>query len=153
MNDKPTPSTDARPVPAHLKDVVGELKHKLPPPVPESADAYLARRKLKSGRTLNDYVEDIHLLLANNEQYQAYTWAVYDEQAVEGSLSADNIKAAEMIRNLAREKKIPGPVAKEKLATIAKALNVVMRRSGDSRKQRRYMVGGEYVTDENNGGE
>ena len=87
-------------------------------------------------RTLIDQVEQIHLSLIEDDQYFRYLEAVYDEQAVEGSLFADDTMAAEMIRDYA--KKIAcSAVAHEKAATIVKALGAVLRRYGASRKQRR----------------
>jgi hypothetical protein len=66
---------------------------------------------------------------------------------VEGSLAADNIMAAEMIRDKA--KAAGSELASEKLATISKALGVVQRRYGFSRKERRNMVRGEIVPGDN----
>lgn len=123
-------------------------------PLPDQLPSKLEdwHRKLKAERTLNDQVEDIHRMLCEEKDYLAYLYAIYDEQAVEGSLSADNIMAATMIRD--RSKKIDGSeVASEKLATIAKALGVVLRRYGASRKERRQTVGGEIVRDRDNNDE
>ena len=50
---------------------------------------------------LNDMVEEIHTKCYENEKYRAYLDGVWDEQCVEGSLAADNFKAAEMIRERA----------------------------------------------------
>lgn len=117
------------------------------PPLPAAIEEW--HRKLKAERTLNDQIEDVHRMLVEDEDYIAYLKPIYDEQAVEGSLAADNIMAAEMIRE--RAKKIDGSeVAKEKLATISKSLGVVLRRYGASRKERRQMVHGEMVPTENN---
>jgi hypothetical protein len=112
------------------------------PPLSRSAEEFLAKRKLKSRRTLNDEVETVYLALINDEQFQGYLEAVYDEDAVEGSLSIDNMKAAEMIRAKALEMEIVA-VSKRKLATIVKAMNVVLRRGNDDRNTRRYMLHGE----------
>jgi hypothetical protein len=57
-----------------------------------------------------------------------------------------------MIRDYAK-KSGGSEVSKEKLATIVKALGVVLRRYRASRKQRRHMVGGETVPNEDNGRE
>ena len=46
-------------------------------------------------------VEEIHLMLYEDDDYQRFLYAVYDEQAIEGSLAADNIMAAGMIRDKA----------------------------------------------------
>jgi hypothetical protein len=121
----------------------------LPPPLPSNIGDW--QRAAKSDRTLNDQVEDIHRVLVEDADYRSYLRAVWDEQAVEGSLAADNIMAATLIRNKA--KMVEGSdVGKEKLATIAKALGIVLRRYRASRKERRHMVHGEVV-DGDNGGE
>jgi hypothetical protein len=72
--------------------------------------------------------------------------AVYDEQAVEGSLAADNIEAARMIREKAKTIE-DHSLAHEKLATISKSLGVVLRRYHLSRKERRQIVDGQVVPD------
>jgi putative heme iron utilization protein len=104
-------------------------------------------RFIKNERTINDMIEDIHTMLVEGDKYRGYLWAVWDEQAVEGSLSADNIMAASMIREKALS--MDSPIAKEKLATISKSLGVVLRRYHSSRNERRNMVGGEVVGDSN----
>lgn len=76
-------------------------------PLPTTVEDMLAQRRTMAGRTLNDYVEDMHIKLWPNATYQRFLEAVYDEDAVEGSLAVDNIKAAEMIRDLAKEEKVP----------------------------------------------
>lgn len=125
----------------------------MPPPLPEKIEEW--QRFLKAERTLNDLVEDIHRILVADEEvgstYRTLLRAVYDEQAKEGSLSADNIFAAMMIRNKARELDAVHELADQKAATISKALNIVMRRYHSSRKERRYMLEGEVVPAEHNG--
>ena len=121
----------------------------LPPQLPETAGEFLAHRKLKGRRTLNDQVEDVHIALYDSDKgYTAFLYAVYDEQAVEGSLAADNFKAAELIRDKAK-KMNNDELASQKLATIVKTLGVVLRRYGFSRKERRNMIGGEVVPGDN----
>jgi hypothetical protein len=126
----------------------------MPPPLPEKIEEW--QRFLKTERTLNDLVEDIHRMLVNDEeegpQYRAYLRAVYDEQAVEGSLAADNTMAAIVIRTKATTLE-GNELAHEKAATISKALGVVMRRYHSSRKERRNTLEGELVQNENNGTE
>lgn len=117
----------------------------LPPALPEDINKW--ERFLKAERTINDLVEDIHRVVVEDPMYRAFLRAVWDEQAVEGSLSADNIMAATIIREKAKE--IGSEVEKEKLATIVKALGIVLRRYHASRKQRRNMVAGEEVVTEN----
>lgn len=95
---------------------------------------------------LNDLVDEIHRQLTENDPaYRRLLWAVYDEQAVEGSLATDNIMAAKMIRD--RAKQIDSEIKDEKLHTIVMALGIVLRRYGQSRKERRLMVAGERVPD------
>lgn len=124
------------------------LDRPMPPPLP--ADIKEWQRFMKIERTINDLVEDIHRMLVNeSDAYRGYLRAVYDEQAVEGSLSADNVMAATLIRE--KGVAIDSEVAGEKLATIVKALGVVTRRYHASRKQRRNMIGGEEVPGDNGG--
>lgn len=127
------------------------LKRVLPPPLPEKIEEW--QRFLKAERTLNDLVEDLHRILVDDAKqggaYRALLRAVYDEQAVEGSLSADNTFAAIMLRDKAKD--IGSEVAEEKAATISKALNIVMRRYQASRKQRRLTLEGEVVNNDENG--
>ena len=103
-------------------------------PIARTADEYLAKRKLKNKRTLNDEVETVHLALAENEEYQAYREAFYDSAAVEGSLSIDDTLAAEMIREKSKDMEIV-VVAKQNLATLVKTMRVVLRRFGESREE------------------
>lgn len=113
-------------------------------PIARTAEELLAKRKIKGKRTLNDEVETIHLALAENEKYQAYREAYYDSAAVEGSLSIDDMKAAEMIRTQANVMDIV-VVAKQNLATLVKTMRVVWRRFGESREEYRYKFHGKYV--------
>ena len=113
------------------------------PPLPEKIEDW--SRQIKSERTLNDLVEDIHRVLVNeNAEYRAYLRAVYDQHAVEGSLSADNVFACMLIRKKAKEIGST-EVAEEKVGVINFALNVVLRRYKMSRRQRRNMLGGQIV--------
>ena len=116
-----------------------------PPALPATRQDMIAQRKSEMRRTLNDHVEDAHLALYNDEQYQRFLDAVYDEDAVEGSLAADNLEAARMIRDFARKDDRDSYVADKKLATLAKALGVVLRRYGMSRKERSRMIDGETI--------
>ena len=76
--------------------------------------------------------------------------AVYDDEAVEGSLAADNLEAAAMIRDRAVKLGMT-ELADKKKATIAKALGVVLKRYELSRTERRNTVDGKVVppTDNN----
>lgn len=115
----------------------------MPPALPSTYVDLMAHRRWKIGVSLNDAVDEIHKSLWEDEDYQRLLYATYDEHAVEGSLAADNIEAARMVRTYAT--KIGSVVAREKLATIAKALGVVLRRYGLSRKERRMQVGDTMV--------
>ena len=119
-------------------------------PLPATVEDMLAQRRTQAGRTLNDYVEDLHVKLWSTSAYQAVLDAVYDEDAVEGSLAADNLMAAQMLRDLARKDGVP-QVANRKLATIVKALGVVLRRYRLSRKERALTIGGQIVPNSNEG--
>jgi hypothetical protein len=119
-------------------------------PLPATKEDMLAGKLTQSTLTLNDHVEQLHIALyGSNPKYDKLLDAVYDEDAVEGSCVIDGSKAAEMIRELARQDNRNPYVADKKLATIVKALNVVLRRYGISRRQRRGMLHGE----EGNGSE
>jgi hypothetical protein len=145
-NQNPTTGEGTAP---HTTDSDNSKALRVPPQLPVALSEW--HRFLKSERTINDHVEDAHRALLDSEQaelYRSYLWAVYDEQAVEGSLAADNIESARLIRVWAKENK--SELAREKLATIAKALGVVLRRYHASRKERRQMVAGEVVSNEEN---
>jgi hypothetical protein len=124
------------------------------PPLPATREAFVAQRKVKVKPTLNDRIEELHLALYENEDYQKYLEAVWDEQAVEGSLAADNYELAGMLRAEAARRNM-AEVKDLKKATIAKALGVVLRRFGEDRPTRRHMVHGESVPHpfNNNGGD
>jgi hypothetical protein len=123
------------------------IKLREAPPLPQHIDEWV--RQIKAERSFNDMVEDIHRDLVNeNEKYRDYLRAVYDQHAVEGSLSADNTLAAILIRDKAKATGVTD-VAKEKLAIINMALGVVLRRYNASRKQRRNELHGEQVPNEN----
>ena len=119
--------------------------------LPSNVEDFRARRVFGGERTLNDIVEEIALNLYRTEKFRRFNDAVYDEQAVEGSLAADNVMAATMIREEAKRLQRP-EAAEQKLATLSKALGVVLRRYKASRKQRRNMVGGKVVPEDDNGG-
>jgi hypothetical protein len=120
---------------------------RMPPALPTTLEDWISH--LKKSPSINDLVEDIHKMLIAGDSakdYIAFLSAVYDEQAVEGSLAADNIEAARMIRE--KSNTIDDHLLqREKLATIAKALGVVLRRYHFSRKERRQLVDGQVVPD------
>jgi hypothetical protein len=115
-----------------------------PRPLPVTVQDLEAMRKVFHQPTLNDRVDTIHIQLWANDGYRRLLDAVSDEDAVEGSLSADNVFAAVMIRDHA---KTIGDsyVAGKKAATIARALSVVLRRYGIGRRERAREVAGQII--------
>lgn len=114
-------------------------------PLPKTLDEFKKLRVHVRRRTLNDFVEDIHEELWEvSAEYMDYLDAVYDAEAIEGSRAADDLKAAECIRAYARKNNIV-VVATKKLATIVKALNVVLSKHGATRRQRAKLLRGEVV--------
>jgi hypothetical protein len=105
----------------------------------------LHRKSLRT-RTLNDFVEDVFLALFDDPDFQKYLDAVGNDDAVEGSVLADEFEAARMIRKHAPDS---SPLKQKKLETIRKALAVVMRRYEISRKERRQLLGGEIIPNGN----
>lgn len=105
----------------------------------------LWQRAIKDGLTLNDHVEAVHIALYDtSEEYRAFLEAVYDDDAVEGSLAVDTMKAAELLRDHAIT--MNNMVGRKKVATVIKALNVVLRRYNKSRRERRDTVGGMMIS-------
>jgi hypothetical protein len=97
------------------------------------------QRFLKADRSLNDHVEDVFIALTEsdqNEKFRAYLTATYPEHSQEGSLAADDFQAARMIREWA-DTHGRSELSGEKLTTIVKSLNVVLRRYRISRNERR----------------
>jgi len=104
-------------------------------------------RFLKQERTINDIVEEAHRNLIESDKSQVYLrflYAVHDTQAVEGTMAIDNVEAARMIREYARDNG-GHELAQEKLGTIVRSLNVVLKRYHASRKERAQTVAGEIV--------
>jgi hypothetical protein len=114
------------------------------PPLPATREALIAQRKTLTTKVLNDYVDEVYLILWDDPEFRRFLEAVYNEEAIEGSTKADDLEAARMIREYAKANNIP-MLPSKKLETIAKALNVVTRRYRTSRKERRSMIGGEHV--------
>lgn len=96
------------------------------------------RRKNLAHRTINDEVESLFLpLYESNSDFRELLEAVYDSEAVEGSLRADDYDAATVLRNQAPA---GSRVAQANKETIRRALNVVLRRYNISRNERRGTV-------------
>ena len=119
-----------------------------PPALPLTVTDLIAGRKININKTLNDHVDEIHTALWGDPEYQKLLDAVYDDDAVEGSLAIDNSLAATRIRDWAKEHDHPY-VSGKKLATIVKSLNIVLRRYGIGRTERRNMIDGQIVPGNN----
>lgn len=116
--------------------VVREKAISLPP----SVEGLMACRKIPPKTTLNDNVERIVLNLWEDVTFQKLIDATYHEQTVEGSIIADDLEAARMIRGFSTQEENAAEfkyVASQKLDTIRKSMNVVLRRYHMSRKERR----------------
>ena len=119
-------------------DVVSEIPQSKATTIalPPTVSALIEGRKSRKTATLNDMVDTIHLNLWEDPEYREFLDAVHREDAVEGDLFCDDIRASEMIREKASAEG-NRYVAKKNLATIRKSLLVVLRRYGISRRERR----------------
>jgi hypothetical protein len=105
--------------------------------LPGNAVDFAAQYKLKRATTLLDAVESCVRVLMDNAQFRAFVNEVNDEDAIEGSLHYDDVAAAQMIRDYAKDNGAPASVANAKMKTLVHAMNAALRRFGASRKQRR----------------
>jgi hypothetical protein len=106
-----------------------------PVPLPATRESLVAQYALKRKRNINDYVEDILLKLWPDQNFMKYLDPIYDSQAVEGSLAADDLFAAQIIRQYATDNNSP-LVANQNVTTIIKAMKVAQRRYKIGRQQR-----------------
>jgi len=115
-------------------------------PLPATVEDLMRQRIAQRKRSIIDIVEEIHLQLWDKEEdYIRLLNSVWNEQAVEGSVRIDRVCAAEMVRDYA-QKRGDNPAGKANLATIVKALGVILKRYRISPKQRRaaaYIAAGE----------
>ena len=121
---------------ARPDETVSEIPQSRAIALPKTVAALMEQKKSKQTSTLNDQVETVHLSLWEKPEYQRFLDAVYKEQAIEGDLFCDDIEASRLIRDEAR-KQGNAYVSGQKLATIRKALMVVLRRYRISRTERR----------------
>ena len=119
-----------------------------PEPLPATLQDLMSRRNRIAPPNLNNKVERLYLDLYPDPKFQRYLDAVYASDAQEGSLYADDLLAAQMIRQYAIDGDKDLYVAGKNLATIARALNVVQARYGISRKARAQKVGDTSVDDD-----
>ncbi len=111
-------------------------------PLPVTREDLLAHRKVLKIPTLNDSVEVVVLRIWEDPQYQRLVKAVTNSEAVEGSLSDDDVAAAGYLREFAKANGVDD-VGKANTKAIRTAMGVVLRRYGQSREQRRFIVSGE----------
>lgn len=129
---------------------MNEVDRPKPPQLPTTQEDLSKLLQNNFILNLNDQVHEIFPALIENEKFRAYLYAVYDTDTIEGSLSADNVMAATIIRSFATERGNTF-LASQKLATIVRAMNVVLRRYKLSRKERRDTLDGKIVPNENGG--
>jgi hypothetical protein len=114
------------------------------PPSPATVDDLIAQRITLATRTLNQDIEQIHLMLwGENQEYRAYLEEIWASEAIEGSLIADDYSAAEIIRKFAQSEQQGDlfPLAKRaKKHSIMLSMHVVLKRYNQTRKQRRDMA-------------
>jgi hypothetical protein len=116
------------------------------PPLPATTEDLIARRRHKEVRSLIDDAEEVHQVLWEDQEYRKYFNAAYNDQAVEGSLDADDFMAVSMIRAKAREMGIQS-VATAQIHKLTIALHrVAGRYEGLTRKERRAVVNGGRTT-------
>jgi hypothetical protein len=130
------------------------IQRREPPPLPATLDQW--QRKNPFQRNINDEVEHFHRKLLGpdsdpelRERYNDLLYPVWDIQAVNGSCTFDDCKLAEMIQQAALAEDPNHFLGREKLAAIAKAHKVVLRRYNQSRDQRREMIDGEVSSSDN----
>lgn len=120
---------------------------KLTPALPSTVSELMLHRKTLAARNLNDDVEQIHLALWERDNYQKYFVAIWREDSLEGSFLLDETMAALQVRDHAKDNERSFPLARSaKLGAIIRSLHVVLKRYGQSRKERQHMVSGENVT-------
>jgi hypothetical protein len=101
----------------------------------------MARRRHKDVRSLIDDTDKVNQALWEDPQYRQYFNAGYNDQAVEGSLAADDHRAASMVKTKAQEMGIES-VATAKDHHLVIALHRVLGRYGLTRKERRAAMNG-----------
>jgi hypothetical protein len=115
-------------------------------PLPSTPDGWVLKSGLK--RTINDEIQVIHERIINDptlaQEYHDALEPVSDEESKEGWLAFEDVSAVQMIRDYAKANG-HSRVMGLRGAAIRSSLNVVLRRYGMARNQRRYMVDGATV--------
>jgi len=118
------------------ENAMNEALLKIPPTLPQTREDLLAQYKLKRRRSINDLVEEVIVKLwDNNEEFMKYVNAIYDSEAVEGSMDDDDVMAALIIRDTAKQDKHI-EVADRNIHTIKLAMRVALKRFDVGRGQR-----------------
>jgi len=100
---------------------------------PKSKGEMLAARLNNTAASLNAAVEDALLANMEDPDVKAHLEAWDDAQSVTGKCMYDDFKAAERIQQLSEGITV---ITDVKTSVILRALNVVLRRFGQTRKQR-----------------
>jgi hypothetical protein len=104
-----------------------------------------AERKTKAPiMTTNDRVDVVYLLLRNDSKFASLLDGTINSESVNGAIIDDDVKAAEMIIEKAKELD-DNVLASKNTATVRHALGIVLNRYGESRKARRNRLHGEQV--------
>lgn len=114
------------------------------PALPTTSKGWLDIAKPQRQPKLLDYVQQAFLAAIDDPEYNgrlvALVSAPTNKTAVEGSLGADKIKAADIVRDKGVE--IGLPIETVKLQVIANKLSVMLHRFKDaSRAERRKLLG------------
>ena len=104
--------------------------------LPANVTELLAQRVVKRTVTLLDEVEQAMTELFNEEQFKRYREALDNDSTVEGSVFADDICAAQMIRKKGDEMGLR-QIGDADLTAISQKLRAAERRFNASRRQRR----------------
>jgi mannose/fructose-specific phosphotransferase system component IIA len=116
--------------------LMNEILKPRPEPLPATFADLMTHRKKAALPNLNNQVERLYGALFEDIEFRKYLDAVHNEDAREGWLVADDLMAAKMIREYAEGAGNDPYVAGKNLATIVKALRVVLDRFDQSRKTR-----------------
>lgn len=117
-------------------------------PLPATVAELLAQRKRPIIRSLNDEVEQIHLAIwdeDDGERYRRLLTPIWRTQCIEGSFPMDDSELARIIRDYAKDNRLP-IAANSNLQSIVHSLNVVRIRYRLDRRYRQNQVGGQTVT-------
>jgi len=107
--------------------------------LPATSKDLLAQSEPAPPSSLFAGVWDLHHKLYDDPDYKQYLNAYNRDMAVEGSITCDEVKAAEMIRDEAKKQGLV-MIQSAKLAEIIRPLRRVMKKGNIARKQRRELA-------------